>query len=437
MDFSMIDAVTYGGLSVAHYVAFRPLSREEQEAIKRKEPHILSRASIATSRVSFIDEIRYSVQLDTTDSLQCMRIDDLELYLLCTCLDTLAGKDNYFDLQNWLKVRRRTGVHGVREKFRILQTAEEEKKYLSQESFQDTLEQILRIYNKNYGINKNIAQLVLSLPDAIKTEFADQYVIYRESQENTQETWNEKTTDEKLKTIFIDYLFKYRRNKYTHEGRGFPNFGGICAARKALSEGEFGLPAPERLTFTMNGDDLVVTCNYGDEALLLREVIIACLANLLGVLSTDWLRAYRKAEQKKRILYALIAEIRYNIRVMQGYFGVLADPLILTGNGYPKFSTKVAQTLLENTDSPTLPLYESFLQSYVDSAGTFNSKIDVQPNGAHPFSTISKEALGLLEESRIRSSGMSLWMFCDKLLEEYPHWAYDERWHSPHSDSLI
>lgn len=413
-----MDATTFGGLSVAYYVAFRTLKAEEIEAIKQKGHDVLGRASMVMARVSFVDELRYSVPLHLTDLVQCLRRDDLETYLLCTCLDTLAGKDNYFDLQNWLKTKRNHAALGISEKHELLKEAESKKYIFSLALFESVLSSILEIYNNSYGVNRSIKQLVLSLPNSIKEELADAYIIYKDSQHNSEENWDRKTVDEKLKTIFIDYLFHYRRNLYTHEGRGFPGFGGIRSMREALRDGNIELPKPETHRLPLKNGNLVVTCKYGDEALFLREVIITCLAHGLGVLSSDWNASYRKAERQRRMLHALIYEIKHNIQVMQLHLQVLSEPLTTKASeGYPKLETEIAQTLLEQHGDVALPISNCLLQSYVQSALLFNDGIDA-------IGADTQAANTLMMKSGVRRRGMELGGRCIELLEEYPVWTY-------------
>jgi hypothetical protein len=167
------------------------------------------------SRVSFIDELRYSVQSDLTDLLQCMQRDALETYLLCTCFDTLSGKANYFDLQTWLKTNKTAGL-GILERQRLIQEFELTGCSFSGSSFSAALSKILEIYNKYYGVNQNIRQLVQSLPEEIKSGLALAYTISKESTPEGEKAWHRRTVDDKLKAIFVEYLFQYRRNLYTH-----------------------------------------------------------------------------------------------------------------------------------------------------------------------------------------------------------------------------
>ena len=111
-----LDPTTFGGLSVAHYVGFHELGDEELLAVENKDTGLLDRACKVMSRVIFVDQLRYSSQLeDLMDLLQGMDRSALETYLLCTCLDTLAGRDDYLDLQQWLNTKQNDVPRHLRE----------------------------------------------------------------------------------------------------------------------------------------------------------------------------------------------------------------------------------------------------------------------------------------------------------------------------------
>lgn len=415
----LLDARTYGGLSVAVYVAYRRPTDDEFNTIKNMPPALHKRARSAMSRLNFVDDLRYSYQFDETDYMQCINIADLETYLLCTCLDTLSGRDNYYDLQSWLKAKKiKEEMLGSDTKQRILENYDSRGELFSISVFRDALTKILDAYNRNYGVNQNIRQLILSLPNPVKSAIANKYILYKGNEEKGKRKWEQKSVDEKLKTIFVNYVFRSRRNKFTHEGTGYPSIGGICMARDRLSKGYFDLPESK----SVKVDDLSVECKYGDEALFLREVISACLANVLGVLRDDWISLYRQAERQKRILYALVSEIKYNIKVMQGYNGVLAQTLTVGKEGSPKFDSTVARAFI-NQEGTSLPIWDECLREYVESITHFNEKVDSVSPGRTSFVQRSEEVVDLIEESGVRSAGWQLWRISSDLISRFPSWT--------------
>lgn len=423
----LLDSTTFGGLSVAHYIGLRELSDKELMAVESKDVGLLDRAVKVMSRVIFIDQLRYSTQLDLTDFIQCMDRSALETYLLCTCLDTLAGRDDYRDLEKWLKTEK-NGVPGIPERKLLLHQSKLEGQILSPASFSSTLSKILDVYSRKFGVNQNIRQLIQGLPNDIKSNWADAYIIYKEPSQGGQANWCKKTVDKKLKTIFIDYLFKYRRNSYTHASKQFHEFGGIRVMRMALRDGNIALPPAQTHQFPYKRKFLSVTCNYGDEALFLREVILACLAQKLGVLSPGWIGLYRSAERQKRMLQTLLYELKHNIQIMQLHLQVLSEPVAVKAEAErssPKLEIKVAKSLLENRSATSLPLISHLLESYIQAALQFNAEID--KTGAatrhHPEAT-SQAANELLMKSEVRWRGQSLSRYCELLLADYPIWTY-------------
>lgn len=167
---------TYAGISVAHYVAMRKLDNSEIEKIvkqvEQSGEYLFERASRVMSRVSFVDEIRYSIQLDLTDPIECIERGALETYLLCSCLDTLASKDNYVEMKNWLEAKDLT-ILGIKGRNELLDKEEANQVVLTKGIFPSILSKVLEIYNKHYGINKNIINLITELPNNFKEELAN------------------------------------------------------------------------------------------------------------------------------------------------------------------------------------------------------------------------------------------------------------------------
>lgn len=291
--------------------------------------------------------------------------------------------------------------------------------------FQNSLKKLLKVYTSNYGINQNIRQLLLNLPDEIKKSIAEQYSITRTNANDSEEVWKNKSVDEKIKVIFIDYLFKYRRNKYTHEGAGFRKIGGICSSREALSKGEFDISSSAPIALENSEKTLVIECKYGDEALFLREVILICLAHLLGVLNEGWINRYRQAERMRRILIAITEEIKYNKRIMQGYFGTLTEGIRVSNENSPKFIIAVAEKVLEASDTLVVPIYHEFIRDYLKAATFFNQNIDSIDEERQGFQKNTEQVFKLITDSKIQSQIRSLWWDCEKLINEYPYWTYD------------
>ena len=122
--------------------------------------------------------------------------------------------------------------------------------------------------------------------------------------------------------------------------------------REALRKGMVELSPASTIHFPLENNAYIVTCHDGDEAEFLRKVIIACLAHKFGLLHNGWSAAYGKAERSKRLLYALLYELKHNIQIMQLHLQVLSEPLVIkSSNGSPKLEIKITQSILENNNN--------------------------------------------------------------------------------------
>jgi len=418
MGLPIMDSATYGGISVARFVAFRMLSTEEIQEIGHRDKHFLDRLVRVMSRVHFTDHLRFKFPLslvttDINDALEGLHRDDLELYLLCTCLDTLAGKDNFIDFPGWTRTSKEI-YSGVKEREAYLNELFNSVKTFNRDIYGSILEKLLGLYREYYGINKNIHDLVQGLPDYVQLEIAGSYTIHKVN--NPPDSWNSKSTTQKLK-IILDYLLDCRRHKYTHSATTVPTFGEIRVMRKALVDGEIDLPNLGTKNIEWKDTEFSITCHYGEEAALLREIIYACMAYSLGILDREWISRYRKAERQRRLLWALMYEIEYNLKVMQIYLDALLENfVILETNHPPHFRVHVAKAILNNEDEMKLQAYIPRLNDYIELAVKFNQILD--------------EAKGIdkaqLAASDFRCLAPMLRGYFDNLMHDYPEWVYNK-----------
>lgn len=420
MDTFFVDGTIHGGISVVQEVAFRILGRDELREIRQKDKNLLDRSVKVISRVRFADQLRFMMPLaliptDIADTLDGFDRDALEVYLLCTCLDTLAGRDNYVDFPDWLKTSKE--VHsGVTEKEAYLREQFNSQKVFSKKLYKSILERLINIYLDNYGVRRNIHTLIRNLPEKIKQELSTSYKILKVN--NTTEKWENMSVDQRLKVIF-DYLLECRRNKYTHSAQTFPAFGGIRVMRRALVDGDFDLPNPDTKKINWRDSEFNVTCNYGDESFLLREILMACLAFNLGVLDEDWIPRYREAEKQRRILCALIYEINYNLKILQIHFSTLYENFVLLENALPpRFRVNIAKSILAPKGKIQFQAFIPRLDDYIKLAVDFNKRLDHEKEPSSEF----------LDKSEFRWLCPILRSYCENLLNDYPAWVYDQEY---------
>ncbi|MBK9925293.1 MAG: hypothetical protein IPP66_08360 [Anaerolineales bacterium] len=420
MDLPIMDSATYEGISVAHLVAFRILSVEEIRDIGHRDQAFFDRLVRVVSRVHFTDYLRFKapsslVTTDIDDALEGFHRNDLELYLLCTCLDTLAGKDNFIDFPGWARTSK--GVYsGVKERDSFLNELFDSLKTFNKDIYLSIIEGLIGIYSKYYGVIKNIHNLVQSLPEYLKLEIVNAYTIHKVN--SAPDSWSSKNNEQKLKVI-LDYLLDCRRHQYTHSAKTVPTFGEIRLMRKALVDGLLDTPNFEAKEIEWKGSEFSITCHYGEEAFLLREIIFACIAFSLGILDKEWSSRYRKAEKQRKILWALIYEIDYNLKVIQFHLKALTENfVILESNTSPHFRVNVAKMILSGMGETNLIAYIPRLNDYIELAAKFNKMIDETKE-------IDKAQLA---ESEFRWLIPMLRNYCDNLMHDYPEWVYNKNY---------
>ncbi|HCB01905.1 MAG TPA: hypothetical protein DEP19_05930 [Anaerolineae bacterium] len=418
MDLPIMDNATYGGISVARLVAFRMLDKEEIQEIGHRDKVFLDRLVRVISRVSFTDYLRFKMPLslvttDIDDALEGFHRDDLELYLLCTCLDTLAGKDNYIDFSGWTRTSKEI-YSGVKERENFLDELYNSSHTFNRDVYSTLIEGLIGVYSKYFGVIKNIHNLVRSLPEYVQIEIVNSYTILKVNSDPN--SWNIKTTEQKLKVI-LDYLLDCRRHQYTHSAKTVSTFGEIRAMRKALVDGVIDMSDSKTKIIKWKRSEFSITCHYGEEAFLLREIIFACIASSLGILDAEWVLRYRKAERQRKILWALIYEIDYNLKVMQLHLDALSEKFVILESEHPPhFRVNVATLILRNKDEINFKAYVPLLDKYLELANKFNQILDETKK-------INKDQLA---DSEFRSLAPILRGYCNNLMHDYPEWVYNK-----------
>lgn len=223
--------------------------------------------------------------------------------------------------------------------------------------------------------------------------------------------------------MIIGYLLDVRRNKYTHSADTPPTIGSIQEARRRLIEGEINLPEPSQAMTTWDKDQFLVKCNYGDEALFLRELIYACIANFYGLLDNTWLTRFRETNRQYRVLQALIYEIDYNVKVVQYYTSKnLEGFLEFDRRMQRQLRTTIAAAIQQKSEDFLMGHVPMFLPFYWDAVSEFNKKLKKE--------VVSYKELDMGE---ISSRLHVISSFVDNLMWDYPTWAYDKNYIYDHS----
>ena len=151
----------------------------------------------ALNGVSIIENIKmFNEKFDGVD----YDIESLVLYLLLTCVDTLAGQDEYKSFSEWLKT--------------------------NQEEFETDTINLAWIkakekeYKVLYGIGRNFKALIIdSISRNLKKSFIENFAVAKLDNgcvnKDSWKEWESANDELRLKKI-VNILFEQIRNKYTH-----------------------------------------------------------------------------------------------------------------------------------------------------------------------------------------------------------------------------
>jgi len=247
------------------------------------------------SRLQLVDAIQYESSFSTSWSR--IQADALQVYLLCTCLDALAGQSDYRHFHEWV--------------------AQEEQQSLIEEIFakksspaqptptwyRQVTEKLASQWLDEYGVSRGFRGFILSLPGALKTELINSYAILKEPREG-RESWAGFSEDNRLRRV-VAYLYELRRNTFTHQARIVPTF---VPAR--------GIAGWVRTIPRKAWDFTVYFTNANEvrgEVSLLRIVIIGAIRHLLGYpVDRAFVDLHWKVESMRRLIRLALRELEFN-----------------------------------------------------------------------------------------------------------------------------
>ena len=233
-------------------------------------------------------------------------IPTLEIYLLCTCLDTLAGK-SHMEFDTWLE----------------LQNASSGKQF--------GVAQIIELYRKykdEYGIGKNIKKLFINLPLAVKLWLSNHVIIRLENDQSPLAPINA----DDLVILLYRFYFEIWRNAYTHSSisRKVNTIGGMDEI-KGKPEWIIGLPSPIRFSSKSSKLwNIYYKSDSVDLSIILRMVVYSASLHVLGIESTEELiENYLLNLHKTRHLYGILYEFRESFNLLDFWtkIRVRVDPL--------------------------------------------------------------------------------------------------------------
>lgn len=170
--------------------------RNELRKRKKKNTEFFKEPNVFLG-ISVIEKIKmFGEKFDGVD----YDIEALSLYLLLTCVDTIAGKEKYLGFSEWLSVNQKISEDECIDLDWIKNKEDE--------------------YKAAYGIGRRFKELLnYGLSKKLKNDLVQNFVVARlDNGSVNKDSWKAwKTADDsgKLKKI-VNVLFEQIRNKYTH-----------------------------------------------------------------------------------------------------------------------------------------------------------------------------------------------------------------------------
>lgn len=247
------------------------------------------------ARMQLVDALANESAFSTT----WVRIqgDALQLYLLCTCLDALAGQTEYRQFHEWV---------GQKDQMPLLEellAPENLPAGLSPKWFAETTSELGEKWLDEYGVSRGFRDFIFDLPEPLCRELISSYAIIKEPQEKTTD-WEGFSAKERLKRV-VRYLYQLRRNTFTHRAMIVPTVvptQGIAGWVQSIS--------------TELWDYAVYFAGASEvrgEISLLRIVITGAIRELLGY-SVDqaFVDDHWKVERLRRLIRLSLRELDYN-----------------------------------------------------------------------------------------------------------------------------
>ena len=320
---------------------------EKYELLDSDEQKRLKRVAI---RLWMVFQLRYRFQYDKNPTLggqDWLRVaytekPSLEIYLLATCLDTLAGKSSgYKDFSDWL----------------------EEQKISENLSVAKVLT-LFDCWRQEYGVSRALKALFDGLPQTVITWLSSYIKFERYTGTST------------LNRKLFKYIFDEWRNPFTHES----------VTNDAWGDMDVELPSDENRWWSSSPDGYLVCRDGLDVATILRVIVYVVVLTRMGFeITTEHLDTYVKALSKLDAFYKFKWEMYNNIstlRLWKNYDG-LPMPLYELGlSQVHRLNDKLKSSPLpmERGLSEILTAYEDNLKLINDQIIDFKATYTYEPH---------------------------------------------------------
>lgn len=306
--------------------------REERIAKARKDLGIKEKIGSVGFRLRFVDALQYDSYFSgITEKVQA---EALQVYLLCTCFDTLAGQSKFKRFDEWVDEKDEEEL--IQTQWTATSVFELAAKY------KETTRELYNRYLEDHGVARNFRRFFNELPEVLQNELVNSYAIVKEGEPN--EDWLKMPKEKRLRRI-EDYLF-YRRNKYTHKSEVAPTFQPTQGIAGWVHFHIIEIEGKLYDIYITNSDEV-----RGETSLLVL-VLVGALRNLMGYDMDDHFpKLYWSIERIKRDFRRILNELNGNSSLRLQYLGNPPVNLALSPATYRLyyFRTDAINKLLKNT----------------------------------------------------------------------------------------
>lgn len=304
------------------------LSDPEQERIQRVA---IRSWMIIQLRYRFQYERNFSFRGQDWSRLAYKEKPSLEIYLLATCLDTLAGKpSNYKEFTEWL-----------------------EEEITSEKISVNEVKEYFNCWRQEYGISQTLRNLFDDLPSVL-TKWLSVHLQF-EKYSGTS------TLNRKL----FKYIFNEWRHPFTH-GSITPNVWGVNT--------DIELPTDENKWWSYSPDGYLMCRSGLDLATIIRVIIYSAVLNKLRFeIKAEHLDVYVGALSKLDAFYKFKWEMRHNVRMLQYWENYDGSKTILD-----QLPLNQVQRLNSKLQTSSINMEQSLLETlteYEENVKTLNYRI--------------------------------------------------------------
>jgi|GEM_PF-1802942 len=315
-------------------------------------------------RINLILTLRYRVSIHTSPferyshfDLVYFELPSTQIYLLCTCLDILAGQPDHKNFKAWIE-------------------EQPDINYLGK----DGIKQLYSQYEGEYAVGRNLRNLFRDLPQGAKDWLARNVVIRRANQPLAPERQKVK----KLLDRLYLYFYNHRRNSFTHSGVSHitPISDDI---REPTDEGWWVTPA-SGTHVDLYKDDKKWNFSYReglDEITILRIIIYADVLKKLKIeLTSELIDTNVRSYSRLHALYNFLGEINRNSALANLWTRIVDDPrmsdqrLDLIHSGFSLLSSEASTIMVERyRDNRRETALRQMTSRYVKEVDHINSLV--------------------------------------------------------------